>query len=118
MQSQARTRPSCNPQANFRPSRASPPMYIRPLVPYLNRCIPMALCALLACLLLVGPRAQFPSSPFSQQTYSIRGTVINSATGEPIRGALAQLFAQRQRSQLTGPGGEFQFDNILAGSFA
>jgi hypothetical protein len=28
-----------------------------------------------------------------------------------------QVYAERQRSQLTGPGGEFQFDNVLQGTY-
>jgi hypothetical protein len=28
-----------------------------------------------------------------------------------------QIYAERQRSQLTGPGGEFQFDNVLQGTY-
>jgi hypothetical protein len=78
----------------------------------------MAFGASLACLLLLGPRAQFSTAQSSQQTYSLRGTVVNSASGEPIHGALVQIYAERQRSQLTGPGGEFQFDNIPEGAFA
>jgi hypothetical protein len=51
------------------------------------------------------------------QQYSVRGTVVNSVTGEPIRGALVQLFADRQRSQLTGLDGQFLFESIPAGVF-
>jgi hypothetical protein len=77
----------------------------------------MPLGTLLAALVLLGPRAQFSGSPSPQQTYAIRGTVLNAATGEPIHGALVQVFSERQRSQLTGPGGEFQFDNVLQGTY-
>jgi hypothetical protein len=77
----------------------------------------MPLGALLTCLFLLGPRSQFSPSLSPQQIYAIRGTVLNSATGEPIHGALVQVYAERQRSQLTGPGGEFQFDNVLQGTY-
>jgi hypothetical protein len=77
----------------------------------------MPLGTLLAALVLLGPRAQFSASPSPQQTYAIRGTVLNAATGEPIHGALVQVYSERQRSQLTGPGGEFQFDNVLQGTY-
>jgi hypothetical protein len=77
----------------------------------------MPLGALLAWLLVLSPSAQFPAGQSSPQTYTLRGTVVNSATGEPIHGALVQLFAERQRSQLTGPGGEFQFEKIPQGTF-
>jgi len=62
------------------------------------------------------------SSPgFSQSTesstYTLRGTVVNSVTGEPIRGALVQIYANTQRSVLTGADGRFQFEKIAAGSY-
>lgn len=59
-------------------------------------------------------REQFSAD---QPRYSVRGTVVNSGTGEPIRGALVQFYSDRQRSQLTGADGTFQFDQIPAGMF-
>jgi len=76
----------------------------------------MPLGPLLAWLLLLTPVAQSSAGQFSQ-IHTLRGTVVNSATGEPIHGALVQLFADRQHSQLTGPGGEFQFEKIPQGTF-
>jgi hypothetical protein len=49
-----------------------------------------------------------------QPTYTLHGTVVNSVTGEPIRGALVQAFFNAQRSALTGPDGSFQFEGLLA----
>lgn len=49
------------------------------------------------------------------RTYSVRGMVINSVTGEGIRGALVHTYAGRQRAVLTGPDGKFQFDNLPVG---
>src|SRR6266436_5199092 len=66
--------------------------------------------------------ALFPISTFSAQVaqnadrYPIRGTVVNSLTGEPIRGALVQIYANRQRSVLTGADGSFQFADVPAGT--
>jgi Carboxypeptidase regulatory-like domain len=60
----------------------------------------------------------FPSSAQlsrEQPTYTVRGTVVNSVTGEPIRGALVQASFNVQRSALTGPDGSFQFEGLLAG---
>jgi hypothetical protein len=51
-------------------------------------------------------------------TYTLKGTVINSVTGEGIHGALVQIYGQRQRSMLTGPDGSFQFDGVAAGQYA
>src|SRR5216683_1261182 len=51
----------------------------------------------------------FPQSlrPSSQDKYSL--------TGEPIRGALVQIYVNGQSSRLTGPDGKFQFDGLFAG---
>src|SRR5262249_53338225 len=85
--------------------------------------------ALSCCLVLVGiPPSVFrfeiavaaPTlvpAQLSQDThtYSVRGTVVNSVTGEGIRGALVQTHLGRQRAQLTGPDGKFELDNVPAG---
>jgi hypothetical protein len=47
--------------------------------------------------------------------YTLRGTVVNSVTGEAIRGALVQIYFNGQSSMLTGPDGKFQFDSLPAG---
>ena len=80
--------------------------------------------ALLLVLLLVSVLllAFFPFPGFAAQisqslaSYPVRGTVLNSVTGEPIRGALVQIYANRQRSVLTGADGSFQFENVPAGT--
>ena len=77
---------------------------------------------------LVWPRtlslllALFPFPTFGAQfaqsdaTYPIRGTVVNFITGEPIRGALVQIFSHRQRSVLTRGDGGFEFADVPAGT--
>src|SRR5713101_5869519 len=57
------------------------------------------------------------SSQSDPPTYTLKGTVVNSVTGEPIRGALVQIYADRQRSVLTGPEGKFQIENLSRGTF-
>src|ERR1700687_2153847 len=47
-----------------------------------------------------------------QLTYTLRGPVVNSVTGEAIRGALVQAYFNVQRSALTGPDGTFQFEGL------
>src|SRR5262250_457839 len=49
------------------------------------------------------------------RTYSVRGMVVNSATGDGIRGALVQTSLGGQRARLTGPDGRFEFDNVPGG---
>jgi len=66
--------------------------------------------------------ASFPFPTFGAQfaqsdaAYAIRGTVVNSLTGEPIRGVLVQIFSNRQRSVLTGADGAFAFAEVPAGT--
>jgi hypothetical protein len=72
---------------------------------------------LLAVFLCAGWMAQ-PSRQLgtsNSNTYSLSGTVINSVTGEPIRGALVQIYSGSALAKLTGPDGEFRFDGLLAG---
>jgi Carboxypeptidase regulatory-like domain len=74
-------------------------------------------------LLTVGSASdtiQYDSSIVPQQhstddKYTLRGTVINSVTGEAIRGALVQIYFNGQSSMLTGPDGKFQFEGLPLG---
>ncbi len=59
----------------------------------------------------VGPRAYDPNSP----THSVSGSVVNSATGEPIPRALVQLMGPLQRSDLTDSQGSFRFEGVPEG---
>src|SRR5260370_12586943 len=60
--------------------------------------------------------ASFESQQFStDDKYTLRGTVINSVTSEPIRGALVQIYFNGQSSMLTGPDGKFQFAGLPPG---
>src|SRR5437899_5329269 len=68
----------------------------------------------------VSEKIQDSSSIASQQysnsdKYMLRGTVVNSVTGEPIRGALVQIYFNGQSSMLTGPDGKFQFEGLPNG---
>jgi hypothetical protein len=45
-------------------------------------------------------------------SYSLTGTVVNSVTSEPIRGALVQIHLNRQLSMITGPDGKFRFERL------
>src|SRR5882762_10231590 len=56
-----------------------------------------------------------PPQNFSDDKYTLRGTVINSVTGEAIRGALVQIHFNGQSSMLTGPDGKFQFPGLPPG---
>ena len=56
-----------------------------------------------------------PPQNSSDDKYTLRGTVINSVTGEAIRGALVQIYFNGQSSMLTGPDGKFQFAGLPPG---
>ena len=63
---------------------------------------------LLAGFLSPSRSLAFPQSLRSsiQDKYSLTGTVVNSVTGEAIRGALVQIYMNGQSSRLTGPAGK------------
>jgi len=44
--------------------------------------------------------------------FTLRGTVVNSLTAEPIRGALVQIYFNGQNSMLTGSDGKFEFAGL------
>ena len=48
---------------------------------------------------------------------TISGTVVNSVTGEPIRGALVQIVGSKSDAVLTDGDGRFQFDDVPAQQF-
>src|SRR5467141_4257660 len=56
-----------------------------------------------------------PLQNSNDDKYTLQGKVVNSTTGEPIRGALVQIYFIGQTSMLTGPDGKFQFDGLPAG---
>ncbi len=69
---------------------------------------------------LVTNTFQYDSSIVPQQystddKYTLKGTVVNSVTSEPIRGALVQIYFNGQSSMLTGPDGKFQFAGLPPG---
>jgi Carboxypeptidase regulatory-like domain len=65
--------------------------------------------ALLFCCCCVG------ASPADGDTYTLRGTVVNSEDGNPIRTALVQLKMGKTRTVLTGVDGTFEFAGLAAG---
>jgi hypothetical protein len=52
------------------------------------------------------------TSADSTARYTLKGTVINSLSGEPVSRALVQIYQQGQRSTLTDREGHFQFDSL------
>jgi hypothetical protein len=58
----------------------------------------------------------------AQQTASepveLRGKVVNSITGEPVAGALVQIYASERKAQFTGSDGTFAFADLPPGSYS
>lgn len=71
--------------------------------------LPLHLDAGLPCLRAVSSLAQTSQGNATGETYSLSGTVINSLTGEPIRGALVQISVETAASVFTGSDGSFRF---------
>jgi hypothetical protein len=71
---------------------------------------------LLVAWMVAGVRAQDSRSPSgSEATYTLSGTVVNAATGEPVRRALVQIFLGSEQAALTDGGGHFEFTGLPAG---
>lgn len=50
------------------------------------------------------------------ETYSLRGTVVNSVTGEGVSGALVRSNSKRQRAVRTDAAGKFEIAGLAAGT--
>ncbi|HET7106782.1 MAG TPA: carboxypeptidase regulatory-like domain-containing protein [Candidatus Acidoferrum sp.] len=53
----------------------------------------------------------------AEETYTLRGKVVSSVDGTPVRGALVQLSGPEQGSALSGNDGSFAFSKLAAGEF-
>jgi len=67
---------------------------------------------LLSHQLICISRQLAPANP----THTLRGTVVNSVTGEPVQRVLVQLEGNPQRHVLTGADGKFEFQSVAPGS--
>ena len=74
------------------------------------------LIALLPLALVPAASAQDGPEASASSGYTVRGTVINAVTNQPVARALVSL-AQDQ-AVLTGSNGQFTFDNVAAGSYS
>lgn len=62
-----------------------------------------------------------PLAPFSQpsvEKFNVTGTVIDAVTGDPIRKALVQVYANQRRMTFSDGDGRFQLEGIGAGSYS
>ena len=70
-----------------------------------------------ANLLQVGPAGPPPNQP-PVEKFTVTGTVVDAVTGEPIRKAQVQIFANQRRTTFSDGDGRFQLDGIPAGSYS
>jgi hypothetical protein len=71
--------------------------------------------ALLVVCLIARVWAQAPAQ--SDARYTLRGSVVNAVTGEPIHKASVTLNGPQNATVLTGPDGQFEIGSLLAGSY-
>lgn len=76
-------------------------------------------CILFSCLLCAQPpSAPKPPVPITGKAV-VAGVVVDSVTGEPVRGVQVQVYsASGRRSQFTGPDGAFRFEQLGPGQFS
>jgi hypothetical protein len=77
----------------------------------LSRAFGLALCVAAVAALLPA-RAQAPSDASG---FTVAGTVLNAATGQPI--ARAEVILDNNEAQLTPGDGSFSFDHVAAGTY-
>jgi len=75
-------------------------------------CLPRTL---LASVIVLLSGLLVPSLRASEGSIVLRGSVVSSVDGTPIRAALVQLFGEQSRAILTGADGAFEFDGLATG---
>ena len=82
----------------------------------LDMALRVPVAGVLLCIVLATAPSELwaQSSSANQQTYSLSGTVVNSATGEAVPRAMVRLNGNVQRNAWSDPDGHFQFDGLPA----
>jgi hypothetical protein len=73
------------------------------------------IAAIALLLLAANPVVAIPFFPAAVDSIALRGTVVSSVDGTPIRAALVQLLGEKPRAMLTGTDGNFAFEGLQAG---
>ena len=71
--------------------------------------------AALVFLFAAAGRFSLSAAPPPEENIVLRGTVVSSVDGAPIRTALVQVLGEMPRAMLTGADGSFQFEGMGAG---
>lgn len=53
-----------------------------------------------------------------EEKFTLRGRVVNAVTGEPINGALVELYSGARRAQFSTPEGAFEFVDLARGNYS
>jgi protocatechuate 3,4-dioxygenase beta subunit len=70
---------------------------------------------MLVCFGLFLPVLLWSAQTQERERFKVTGRVVNSATGEPVRGALVQINGQEPHSTMAGADGRFEMDGLLGG---
>jgi len=73
--------------------------------------------SLFLVLTTAAPGQQLPGQPSGETKFTLSGTVVNSATGQPIVRALVQLQGVPPRSRFTDSDGHFELEGLTAGRY-
>jgi hypothetical protein len=76
------------------------------------------MASLLVSLIFVTGCVFVPAASPAEDSIALRGSVVNSVDGTPVRAALVQLLGEKPRAMLTGADGTFEFDGMAAGDVA
>ena len=101
---QLRTLPRISPREDCRPKRVQSRRRGR-----------RALHFLLLCGIAIASLKTTTGQNQTQETFTLSGTVVNSATGEPIPHALVRTAGSVLRNTFTDSEGHFQFDGVPQG---
>jgi len=52
-----------------------------------------------------------------EEKFALRGRVVNAATGEPVGGAVVELYSGERRAQFSAADGRFEFGELPRGSY-
>lgn len=77
----------------------------------------VSVAAVIASAQIVTSQVLAPNNT-NLRKYTMSGTVVNSVTGEPLRRALVEVYAQEPRAMLTDADGHFEFTEMVAGSYS
>jgi hypothetical protein len=89
---------------------------VRRLFSLLDRSLLLPILMAVLVAALPAPAENSAQDTSAAPGYSVRGTIVNAISGQPIARALVSI--NEDYAMLTGSEGEFSFDNVPAGGYA